>query len=50
MTIAAASKIRTDNYFGTYPVLGSRFYRLFAGGVNETVDDSMWRLWGDLKE
>jgi len=45
----------TDSYsqilWGLYKVvkLGKRFNRPFGTGVNETVDDSVWQRWKDIK-
>lgn len=46
----------TDSYsefmWGLYKSvkLGNRFHRPFGTGVNETVDDSVWQRWKDIKE
>jgi len=41
-----------DFAFGLYKLLkrGKRHIRLFGTGVNETVDDSVWRRWDSLSD
>ncbi|MGQ0812804.1 MAG: DUF2235 domain-containing protein [Nitrospiraceae bacterium] len=38
--------------FGIYKAikLGRRYYRPIGMGVNETIDDSVWQRWKDIKE